>query len=89
MIGLHHDPSRDIESTFVRKWMDALRTAAPDLRILTVADPNYGLSAELRNEFPEDFGSISVVVARSSFLEGKPLRWDKLKKLLLDTLPPP
>lgn len=89
VIGLHHDPSRDIESTFVRKWMDALRTAAPDLRILTVADPNYGLSAELRNEFPADFGSISVVVARSSFLEGKPLRWDKLKKLLLDTLPPP
>ena len=86
-IELVFDPSREIESAFVRKWADALRTAAPELRILTVTDPNYGLSAALREEFTSGFGSISVVAARSSFLEGNPIRWDKLKKLLLDTLP--
>lgn len=87
VIELVFDPSREIESGFVRKWADALRSSAPELRILTVTDPNYGLSTALREEFPSGFGSVSVVAARSAFLEGKPLRWDKLKKLLLDTLP--
>jgi hypothetical protein len=86
-VELVFDPSREIESAFVRKWADALRAAAPELQILTVPDPNYGLSSVLREEFPSSFGSISVVAARSSFLEGKPLRWDKLKKLLLETMP--
>lgn len=87
VIELVFDPSREIESGFVRKWADALRAAAPELTIHTVPDPNYGLSAVLREEFPSAFGSISVVAARSSFLEGRPLRWDKLKKLLIETMP--
>lgn len=86
-VEMLHDPSRDIESTFVRKWADALRAAAPELQVITVADPNYGLSTVLREEFPTDFGSICVVAARSSFLDGTPIRWDKLKKLMLETLP--
>lgn len=86
-LELVQDPSRDLETTFVRKWAEALRIAAPDLRFAVVSDPNYGLSAELRDAFPENFGSISVVAAQSCFLEGHPLRWDKLKKLLLETLP--
>lgn len=84
---LVYDPSREIESNFVRKWADALRAAAPELQFLTVPDPNYGLSSVLREEFPSAFGSICVVAARSAFLDGTPVRWDKLKKLLLDTLP--
>jgi hypothetical protein len=54
---------------------------------MTVVDPNYGLSSVLREEFSAGFGSVCVVAARSSFLEGKPLRWEKLKKLLLETMP--
>lgn len=81
------DPARDVETAFVRKWADALRAAAPDLKFAVVSDPNYGLSSTLRDEFPERFGSVSVVAAQSSFLDGVPLRWDKLKKLLLETLP--
>ncbi|WP_035600843.1 hypothetical protein [Haloferula sp. BvORR071] len=81
------DPSRDVETAFVRKWTDALRAAAPELKFAVASDPNYGLSTVLREQFPEKFGSISVVAAQSSFLEGTPLRWDKLKKLLLETLP--
>jgi len=87
VVELVFDPSREIESGFVRKWADTLRAAAPELTIHTVPDPNYGLSSALREEFPPVFGSVSVVAARSSFLEGKPLRWDKLKKLLLETMP--
>jgi len=81
------DPSRDVETDFVRKWADALRSNAPDLQVAVASDPNYGLSAVLREMFPERFGSVSVVVAQTSFLEGRPLRWDKLKKLLLETMP--
>jgi hypothetical protein len=81
------DPSRDTETSFVRKWTDALRAAAPELKFAVASDPNYGLSSVLREAFPDNFGSVSVVAAQSSFLEGKPLRWDKLKKLLLDALP--
>jgi len=86
-VELIQDPSRDIEVDLVRKWVDALRAAAPELAIAVVSDPNYGLSATLREEYPTGFGSVSVVAAQSCFLEGKPLKWDKLKKLLLETLP--
>lgn len=87
VIGLMHDPSRDIESTFVRKWADALLAKAPELQATVIADPNYGLSSTLREEFPGEFGSVSLVVDQSTFLEGRPLRWEAFKKLLLETLP--
>lgn len=87
VIGLLHDPSRDIESTFVRKWADALLAKAPELPAALVADPNYGISSTLRQEFPSDFGSVSLVVDQSTFLEGRPLRWEPFKKLLLETFP--
>jgi hypothetical protein len=87
VVELVHDPAREIESNFVRKWAETLRGAAPEITVMTVVDPNYGLSSVLREEFSAGFGSVCVVAARSSFLEGKPLRWEKLKKLLLETMP--
>jgi predicted N-formylglutamate amidohydrolase len=87
VIGLIYDPSRDIESNFVRKWADALQSSAPQLGLAVTADPNYGLSSSLRAEFPSGFGSISLVVDQSTFLEGRPLRWEAFKKILLETLP--
>ncbi|WP_193211556.1 hypothetical protein [Luteolibacter marinus] len=87
VVELKHDPSLDTESGFVRKWADALRAAAPDLPVSVEVDPNYGLSTVLREEFTSGFGSVSLVVARSSFLDGKPLPWAHLKKTLLETLP--
>lgn len=86
-VELKHDPSLDTESTFVRLWADALRLAAPDLAVSVEVDPNYGLSTVLREAFPTDFGSISVVVDQAAFLDGKPLPWAQLKKHLLETLP--
>jgi predicted N-formylglutamate amidohydrolase len=89
VVSLIHDPSRDLESAFVRKWADALRAADPELSVALVPDPNYGLSATLREAFHAGFGSVSLVAAQSCFLDGRPLRWESLKKLLLATLPPP
>lgn len=87
VIGLIHDPSRDIESDFVRDWAHALQAGAPELKATVIADPNYGLSSTLREAFPDDFGSVSLVVDQSAFLEGRPMRWEPFKKHLLDTLP--
>ncbi len=86
-VALVHDPSRNLEIKFVQSWAASLGAASPDLAVAVVTDPNYGLSAALRKEFPGDFGSVSVVVAQSSFLTGSPLRWEALKKILLETLP--
>lgn len=83
------DPSRDLESTFVHTWTDALRAADPGLSVELVADPGEGLAATLRDGFRLGFGSVSLVVAQSCFLDGRPLRWDILKRHLLATLPPP
>jgi hypothetical protein len=88
-VELVQDISRDLETGLVRRWAEALRSAAPELRFAVVTDPTYGLSAELREHFPENFGSVSVIANQTSFLEGKPMRWDQLRRLLLDTLPPP
>ena len=87
VVTLIHDPSRDLESVFVQKWAESLRSSAPDLSIVVAADPNYGLSASMRETFPSGFGSVSLVVAQSTFLEGRPVRWEAMKKLLLDSLP--
>lgn len=87
VIGLIHDPSRNLESTFVRSWAEALRATAPHLKVELVTDPNYGLSSTLREAFPSSFGSVSLIVDQSTFLEGQPLRWEPFKKILLETLP--
>ena len=89
VVRLVFDPSRDLESTFVHQWADALRAADPELSVNLVGDPNEGLAATLRDEFRLGFGSISLVVADSCFLDGRPLRWEILKRHLLATLPPP
>lgn len=87
VVDLCHDPSRDLESNFVRSWAEALRAAAPELPVSVEVDPNYGLSTVLREEFPENFGSVSLVVARSAFLDGRPMPWANLKRLLLESIP--
>ena len=75
------------ETKFVDRWRTRLQSTYPELSVGSGNDDGYGLSRYLRDEFPTAFGSVSVVAARSSFLEGTPVRWDRLKKVLLETLP--
>ncbi|MCW1886792.1 hypothetical protein OKA04_18780 [Luteolibacter flavescens] len=88
-VELLHSGERDIETKFVERWRTALQAAAPDLKVSSRIDQSYGLSRFLREEFATGFGSVNVVVARSCFLDGKPVRWEQLKKTLLATLPQP
>ncbi|MEK7953958.1 hypothetical protein [Luteolibacter soli] len=82
-----HSGEREIESKFVEQWRTKLQAAHPEISVGSRNDGNHGLSRYLREEFPSGFGSVSVVVARSSFLDGTPVRWDQLKKFLLEALP--
>ena len=59
----------------------------PEWPVEIVDDPTYPLSASLRSSFPENFGSVSLVVASTCFLDGRPIRWDLLKKALLESCP--
>ena len=87
IIELVHDPARALESDFVENWATSLRNAGPEVSVSARSNPNDGLSRALREEFQTGFGSVSLIVAQSCFLEGKPLRWDHLKALLLNSLP--
>jgi hypothetical protein len=82
-----HSGEREIETKFVDRWRARLQSTYPELSVGSGNDDGYGVSRYLRDEFSTAFGSVSVVAARSSFLDGTPVRWDKLKKLLLETLP--
>ena len=82
-----HSGERDLEIQFANRWRARLQSTYPELTVGTGNDHGYGISRYLRDEFPVSFGSVSVVAARSCFLEGTPVRWDRLKKILLETLP--
>lgn len=86
-IGLIHDASRGIEADLVRRWCESLVMLQPQLAISISCEPAYPLSVFMRQQFPDGFGSISLVVDQSCFLAGSPIRWEPLKKSLLDSLP--
>lgn len=88
-VEFRHSGTREIESRAVELWVSSLRASAPEITVATATDEGYGLSRYLRDEHPDAFGSLSVVVARSSFLEGQPVRWETLKKHLIATMPQP
>lgn len=68
-------------------WRDALRAGAPDLgidrRLLASPPP---VAAVLLAHHGAAYAPVVLRVSRSFFLEGRPWRWEKVKKLLLDTL---
>jgi hypothetical protein len=82
-----HSGERELETQFADRWRSRLQSTHPEISVKSGNDEGYGLSRYLRDAFPTGFGSVNVVVARSSFLDGRPIRWDQLKKFLLEALP--
>lgn len=75
-----------LAATAASAWREKLATNGVELR--TLKTPETGLMAVLATEFPEDrYGLLRLKVPQSYFLEGKPLRWETLKKFLLTSLP--
>lgn len=69
-------------------WSFALKVKDLDARHVPNAT-STPLSAGLSSAYPADqYAQIRLSVSQSFFLEGRPLRWETLKKLLLETLQP-
>jgi predicted N-formylglutamate amidohydrolase len=88
-IGLIYQPLRSAERSLAEAWLNHLRNGAPDLRI-TANEPDsgdhFGLLHQLREEFPDpSYAALTLTASQSLFLEGSPWRWDKAKKLILDS----
>ena len=89
-IGILFDPARAAEAALAQNWLLALRAAAPELAVdanLPYAGTDDGLTTLLRGEHPADaYLGIELEVCQSFFLDGAPLRWDALRKLVTTTL---
>jgi hypothetical protein len=67
-------------------WRDQLLRAGLDVSHAREVTGS-ALAAELCGQFPEDrYSLLRLKVSQGFFLEGKPLRWDQLKKMLFETL---
>jgi hypothetical protein len=79
-------PGNDVGEKFAEKWRDRLAATGLDIRHICNADSSP-LAKHLAKIYPADrYAGIRLRVPQSYFLEGKPLRWDTLKKALLTSL---
>jgi hypothetical protein len=67
-------------------WRATLAANGVEMRVTKIE--GSGLMARLTETYPGDrYGLMRLKVPQSYFLEGKPLRWETLKKFLLTSLP--
>jgi hypothetical protein len=76
----------DLAEKFSNAWR--ARLAAADLDVRQVkAVPINDLGAELSADFPPaQYAQVKLSVSQSFFLEGRPWRWETVKKVLLESL---
>lgn len=86
MVVLETPPGADLAERVASAWRSKLASADLDARhVRNVQGSDLGKM--LSSEFSaETYARIRLGVSQSFFLEGRPLRWETLKKVLLDTL---
>ena len=71
---------------FASAWRTRLAAADVDIRQVRGAEVSP-LAASLSKTFPADrYAQVRLAVSQTFFLEGRPWRWETLKKLLLESL---
>lgn len=76
----------DLSEKFAGAWRSRIAAAEVDVRHVT-GSGSTPLSLALTGGFSADrYAQIRLSVSQTFFLEGRPLRWDTLKKLLLESL---
>ena len=68
------------------QWGANLRAGDVDARCVCGADTGAFAMALARENDPVRYAQIRLEVSQNFFLEGKPLRWETIKKILLDAL---
>ena len=97
-VMIHTDPTTDglilletpIGADFAEKFASAwrMRLAAAELDIRQVRGAEMSpLGTALSKAFPPDkYAQVRLTVSQTFFLEGRPQRWETVKKTLLDSL---
>ena len=68
------------------EWASNLRAADVDVRCVRGGDTGAFAMVLAREYDPARYAQIRLEVSQNFFLDGKPLRWETLKKILLDSL---
>lgn len=97
-VMIHTDPATDgmvmletpvgaaLAEKFAAAWRSRLAAADVDVRHVNGVESSP-LAATLAGSFPADrYAQVRLSVSQTFFLEGRPWRWETLKKLLLDSL---
>ncbi len=86
LVMLETPPDGELAEQVARVWRSQLAAADLDVRHVSGVEGS-ALAKALAKEFPADrYAQIRLGVSQTFFLEGRPWRWETLKKLLLDSL---
>jgi hypothetical protein len=86
MVMLETPVGAKLADRFAAAWRSRLAAADVDVRHVSGVEMSP-LAATLSETFPVDrYAQVRLTVSQSFFLEGRPWRWETLKKLLLDSL---
>ena len=83
----NYDSRSSSEADWVRQWSDAIRQKMPDAVIREEGSPTRSFAGYMRSRYSSGFSSVQVIASQSTFLEGKPVKWLDLKKVLTSTIP--
>lgn len=86
LVMLETPPGAELAERFASAWRSRLVAAEVDVRQVRGAEPSP-LGATLTAKFPaSQYAQVKLSVSQTFFLEGRPWRWETLKKLLLESL---
>ena len=86
MVMLETPVGAGLADRFAAAWRSRLAAADVDVRHVSGVESSP-LAAALAGTFPADrYAQVRLSVSQTFFLEGRPWRWETLKKLLLDSL---
>lgn len=86
LILLETPPGAVLAERFAAAWRAKLAAAEVDVRQVSGVAA-MALAASLGKTYPpERYAQVRLAVAQSYFLEGRPWRWETMKKFLLDSL---
>ena len=86
-VTLETPPAAVLGEVIAAAWRHRLGVGDLDVRHFRNTDPS-ALGTFLLGQFPADqYAQVRLKVSQSFFLEGRPWRWETLKKLLLESLP--
>ena len=86
LVMLETPPGAELAEKFAAAWRARLVAADVDVRQVRGVEPGP-LASSLTHKFPaSQYAQVRLSVAQTFFLEGRPWRWETVKKLLLESL---